>query len=141
MVAKEQAATVRFQAAEPNRRGHYPGVFGLVNGLSKAGLLTTVEEEFRVTSNAWFHANLIDPSEVDPEVYDRTLHPQAAAWFKTSSIHLIDKVSGYLGVLRSHGLAYQVVHSNAPGEVIYEDDHQVIAKPTARNSPPTPTSH
>lgn len=128
-MAQEQAAFVRFQATEPNHRGHFPGVFGLVNGLSKTGRLTSAEEEFRADSNAWFHANLTDPSEVDPEIYDRTLHPHAAAWFKTSSPHLIDRVSGYLDVLRSHGVACQAIYDDSPGEVIYEDDHQVIAKP------------
>jgi hypothetical protein len=140
-VPQKPAAFVRFQATEPNRRGHFPGVFGLVNGLSKAGILTPAEEEFRARSNAWFHANLPDPSEVDPSIYDRALHPRAAAWFKTSSDQLIEGVSGYLEVLRSHDVTHQVVYSDAPGEVIYEDEHQVIAKPIVIVTPRSAQPH
>jgi hypothetical protein len=50
-------------------------VFGLINGLAKHGRLSPEEERFKEENHAWFHANLVDPSDVDPHVYDRYLEP------------------------------------------------------------------
>lgn len=123
------ALYVRFQSPGANRRGHHPGVFALVNGLQWDGVLTPKEEDFRRASNDWYNANCTDPSTIDPQVYDRELHPLAAAWLKTSATHLVDRVAGYLNVLAAHGVECAAVYSDAPGIVIYEDDEQVIVKP------------
>lgn len=120
---------VRFQSPEPNWRGHHHGVFALIKGLELDGVLTPEEEDFRRTSNDWYNANFTDPSTIDPQVYDRELHPLAAAWFKTSATHLVERVSGYLEVLYAHGVECVAVYSDAPGIVIYEDNEQIIVKP------------
>jgi hypothetical protein len=105
-------------------------VFALIKGLQQDGVLTADEEDFRRTNNDWYNASFTDPSTVDPQVYDRELHPLAAAWFKTSATHLVERVSGYLDVLAAHGVECVAVHSDSPpGIVIYEDDEQVIVKP------------
>lgn len=120
---------VRFQAAVPNRHGWFPGVFALVNGLAWAGHLTVVEEEFRRRENAWYQANLADPGVADPSVYDRRVHPGAAAWFKTSATEMISRVGGYTAILDAHRVGWTRLQCGSPGEVLYEDAHQVIAKP------------
>ncbi|MFI6813567.1 hypothetical protein ACIBG7_14200 [Nonomuraea sp. NPDC050328] len=117
---------VRFQSPEPNRRGVHPGVFGLVNRLGKEGRLSPREERFWREGNAWYEANVTDPSAVDPTVYDRELNPGAAAWFKASASHLIDRVAGYLEILDAHGERCVRVESPDPGRVVYEDDDQVV---------------
>ncbi|MFF0769406.1 hypothetical protein ACFYUK_10965 [Nonomuraea wenchangensis] len=94
----------------PNRRGTYPGVFGLVNALAKQGRLSDAEEAFRLENNAWYEANFTDPATVDPTVYDRAVNPEAAAWFKASAGHLIRRVPGYLAILAAHGV--ECVRSN-----------------------------
>ncbi|WP_208115298.1 hypothetical protein [Nocardia ignorata] len=120
---------VRFQAVVQSRSGWFPGVFALVNGLSRAGRLTTAEEHFRQRENAWYHCNLVDPSVADPSVYDRQLHPGAAAWFKPSATEMISRVDGYTRILDAHGIGWARVHSGNPGRILYEDVHQIIAKP------------
>jgi hypothetical protein len=70
---------VRFQSPTPNRHGWCPGVFGLVNGLAFDGLLTAEEERFRRTNNDWYNANVVNPTDVDPTVYDRVLNPCSMA--------------------------------------------------------------
>ncbi|MFI7102837.1 hypothetical protein ACIBK8_26170 [Streptomyces sp. NPDC050161] len=123
---------IRFQAATRHRKGHFPGVFALVNTLAKEGRLTPAQERFRRTHNDWYDANYPDPSTVDPDVYDRTLHPGAAAWFKSTSTHLITRVDGYLAILRTHHIPCYRLHSRAPGQIIYEDQDQVVAIPPPR---------
>ncbi len=120
---------VRFQAATPNRHGRYPGIFALVNGLSRSGLLSPSQEQFRIRENAWYEATLIDPSTVDPTVYDRNRHPGATAWFKLSATDMIARTSGYSAILDMHGISWARVESDDPGEIVYDDPHQVITRP------------
>lgn len=68
---------VRFQSTTRNKRGGYTGVFGLVNGLAKAGRLSEEQEAFRRASNDWCDANFLNPAKVDPAVYEQL---GAAAW-------------------------------------------------------------
>lgn len=128
----EHAGFLRYQAATPNRHGRYPGVFALVNGLSRENRLTPDEEEFRHRENAWYNANLADPGQIDPSIYDRTRHPGAAAWFKSSATHLIAPVAGYLAILDAHQVGWVCLRSDAPGAIIYDDPHQIVAIPASR---------
>ncbi|WP_214318226.1 hypothetical protein [Nonomuraea sediminis] len=120
---------VRFQSSLPNKRGIYPGVFSLVNRLAFDLKLSAGEERFRVESNAWYDANFLDPAMVDPAVYNRDVNPGAAAWFKSSARHLIDRVAGYLAILDAHDIACVRLESPDPGRVIYEDPDQIVVVP------------
>lgn len=120
---------IRFQSPTPNARGVHPGVFGLVNVLAKHGRLSPEEERFRVERHAWFHANLIDPTDVDPQVYDRALNPGVTAWFKQSGGHLVERLSGYLEILATHRVECVRVEMADPGRVIYDDPHQIVVVP------------
>ncbi|WP_338693199.1 hypothetical protein V2W30_02325 [Streptomyces sp. Q6] len=120
---------VRFQSVVPNEQGHFKGVFGLVNNLGRSGRLTAEQERFRRENNAWFDAAYTDPSTVDASVYDPRINPGAAAWFKPTAVHLIDRVAGYLEILAAHGVACHRVTSADPGQVVYEDDVQIVVVP------------
>ncbi|MFF3772073.1 hypothetical protein [Streptomyces sp. NPDC002232] len=125
------APYVRFQAPHRNSRGHFTGVFGLVNNLARDGRLSDEQESFRRSNNSWYDAAYTDPSTVDPQVYDGKVNPGAAAWFKSSATHLIARVSGYLEILSAHGVDCQTVRSADPGRIVYEDDVQIVVVPYA----------
>ncbi|MFD6400513.1 hypothetical protein [Nocardia sp. NPDC060249] len=127
---------VRFQAAHPDRHGRRPGVFGLVNGLWAAGLLSAEEVRFRRGGNDWFSENLTNPGDVDPAVYDRARHPGAASWFKASAVAMIERVEGYLAILDAHGVEWERLDSAAPGSIIYDDAEQVVVVPFGGNHLP-----
>ncbi|MEV4838489.1 hypothetical protein AB0K05_28565 [Nonomuraea sp. NPDC049486] len=120
---------VRFQSSVANGRGTYPGVFGLVNGLAAQGRLSDAEERFRRENNAWYEANFTNPVTVDPTVYDRSINPRAAAWFKLSAGHLMQRMSGYLSILAAHDVECMRLESTDPGRIIYEDNEQVVVVP------------
>ncbi|ANJ08209.1 hypothetical protein [Streptomyces parvulus] len=123
------AQYVRFQSPHRNSRGHFTGLFGLVNNLARAGRLSDEQEAFRRSNNTWYDAAYTDPSTVDPTVYDDEINPGAAAWFKPSAAHLLARVPGYLEILRAHGVACRSLRSADPGRVIYEDDVQIVVVP------------
>ncbi|MER5890284.1 hypothetical protein ABT160_41195 [Streptomyces sp. NPDC001941] len=120
---------VRFQSTERAPRGHFPGVFALANGLAREGRLSPEEYRFWRAANDWYDASYPDPSRTDPTVYDHALNPGATAWFKSTAVHLLDRVPGYLDLLAAHGVACERVESAAPGRVVYEDDVQVVVVP------------
>ncbi|MEV0527137.1 hypothetical protein AB0I66_27275 [Streptomyces sp. NPDC050439] len=123
------AVYVRYESPARHQRGHFTGVFGLVNNLAKAGKLTAEQELFRRTNNDWYDGAYPDPSTVDPTVYDHEVNPGAVAWFKVSATHLIERVPGYLEILDAHGVECRVVRSSDPGRVVYEDEFQVVVVP------------
>ncbi|RST22366.1 hypothetical protein EF908_16910 [Streptomyces sp. WAC04770] len=120
---------VRFQSPHRNRRGYFTGVFGLINTLAREGKLTAEQEAFRRSNNSWYNAAYTDPSTVDPTVYDHEINPGAAAWFKPTATHLLERVPGYLQILTAHGVECRLLRSADPGRVIYEDDVQVVVVP------------
>ena len=120
---------IRYQATEPNARGHFTGIFGLANGLRRRGELTDAQEAFMSTNNAWYDAAYTDPSTVDATVYDRELNPGARAWFKAEATHLMERLPGYLAILDAHGVKWCRVESDDPGRVVYEDADQVVVVP------------
>ncbi|MGY0017817.1 hypothetical protein [Streptomyces sp. cg35] len=120
---------IRFQSPHRNGRGQFTGLFGLVNNLAREGRLTAEQESFRRAGNDWYDAAYTDPSTVDPTVYDQEVNPGAAAWFKPSATHLLDRVPGYLEILAAHGVDCDLVRSADPGRVVYEDEVQIVVVP------------
>lgn len=120
---------IRFQATTPNTRGHHPGVFALANGLAADGLLSADDERWRQKANADMTARYVDPSTVDPGVYDRQRHPGAAAWFRADATELIERVGAYCDLLDRYGVAWERVERTDPGRVVYSDAVQVVAVP------------
>ncbi|MFD8512972.1 hypothetical protein ACFV27_18105 [Streptomyces antimycoticus] len=125
----DEAPYVRFQSTVRNERGYFTGVFGLINGLARDGKLTDEQERFRRANNDWYNVAYPDPSSVDPTVYDRELHPGAAAWFKSTSQDLIKRVDGYLEILAAHGIGCRMMRSSDPGRIVYEDEYQIVVVP------------
>ncbi|WGW13594.1 hypothetical protein LWF01_07510 [Saxibacter everestensis] len=120
---------VRYQSPTPNSRGVHTGIFGLVNGLSRQGLLTASEERWRRVNNDWYDVAYVDPSTIDPGVYDAERNPGAAAWFKPEATHLLNRIEGYLDLLQVHGVPCVKVLSDNPGRVIYQDRDQIVVVP------------
>ncbi|MFJ9613794.1 hypothetical protein [Streptomyces noursei] len=120
---------VRFQGTTRSPRGHFPGVFALANGLAREGKLNDAQYQFLRAGNDWYDANFTNPSDVDPTVYDPDVHPGAVAWFKTTAVHLVDRVTGYLELLTAHGVECERVESSNPGKIVYEDAEQVVVVP------------
>jgi len=120
---------IRWRGSRPGKRQVRPGVFALVNGLHRAGLLTAGEEAFRAHHNAWFDRHLVLPTDVDPTVYDHHVNPGAVAWFRASAVPCLVRVPGYLAILDAHGVPWERVEAHSAGRVVYEDELQVVAVP------------
>jgi len=120
---------VRFQSSVPNRRGTYPGVFALANGLASDGLLTEPDRVWWRAANDRADALYAQPSTVDPRCYDTESSPGARAWFKESATELIAMTQEYLALLDRYGIGWVELRTSSPGRISYEDDVQVVAVP------------
>lgn len=122
-------AFIRFQSAVPNRRGRYPGVFALANGLRADGRLSDPDAALVGEWNERAEAAYADPSTVDPECYDPLRNPGARAWFKDDRHDLISLAQRYLDLLDRYRIAWNELRTARPGRVVYEDAAQVVAVP------------
>lgn len=120
---------VRFQSPTRSARGHFPGVFALANGLAREGRLSAPEHAVWRASNDWYDTHVTNPTTVDPSVYDATLNPGAAAWFRSTATGLLTRVLPYLDILSAHGVPCVRLESPAPGRIVYADADQVVAVP------------
>ena len=120
---------VRYQSSTPTERGSFTGVFGLINGLAHHGRLSPEDRRWWRTNNDWYDAAYPDPAQVDPSLFDKTLHPLLSCWFKADAAHLVNRVDGYLELLDRYGIGWQRCESDDPGRVLYEDEYQVVVEP------------
>lgn len=122
---------VRHQSIVPNRSGRFPGVFALVNGLSKAALLTPEDAGWVRSSNQRANAAYADPTSSVADCYDPIVNPGARSWFRSSARDLLGLTRGYLDLLDRYEVRWVELRTSTPGRITYEDDVQVVAIPYA----------
>src|SRR4051794_36213236 len=66
---------VRYELAEPGRRGTHPGVFAVTNGLARAGRLSEPDWSWWRTNNDWYERELPNPATADPSLFGRAVNP------------------------------------------------------------------
>jgi hypothetical protein len=118
------AEYVRYRASTPNARGAKPGIFAVMNGLAASGALSADEQIVWRSTNDWFNAVYPTPPA---EIYVREFHPEAASWFRTSALHLIERTETYREIVTRHRVAVEIVETDNPGIVIYSDEFQIVA--------------
>jgi hypothetical protein len=120
---------IRYQSSAPNHRGIYPGIFGLANTLAHDGKLSDTDWATWRSDNDWYNAAYPDPCKTNPAVYDSQVNPHAAAWFKDTATHLLERIEPYLELLKRHDVQVMKLISADPGQIIYEDTVQIVVVP------------
>lgn len=76
----------------------------------------------------WFRRNLKKPRS-----FTRSSKPHAKkvalSWFKDSAHEHIARMHALVQVLQAHGVDVEILRTERPGYVVYEDQHQVTAEP------------
>ena len=134
---------LRVQSAVPNRRGTFPGIFALANGLRDAGLLTPRDEQSVQAWNAHGERAYTDPSTVVRDCYDPTVNPGARSWFRHDATALLEMTRLYTDLLDRYEVPWVQLRTSRPGRIVYEDAVQVVAVPFTHAQhwplPPPPT--
>ncbi|MEV8133493.1 hypothetical protein AB0O54_20395 [Pseudarthrobacter oxydans] len=120
---------IRYQSAVPNRRGRFPGVFAMANGLRNEGLLSEADKQWLQVANENANVAYTDPTTVVAGCYNSELNPGARSWFKAESTQLLDMAAAYLDLLDRHNIPWIALRTRNPGRLVYEDEVQVVAVP------------
>jgi hypothetical protein len=120
---------VRFVVAERDSVSHErKGVFRAVWDLKYAGQLSAYEEAWAERVMAWFARNMYRPSRLAwstrPNAPER-----AVSWFRDTARAHIEQVRSLVSLLEHKDIAVEMLTTDRPGYVVYEDDHQVVAMP------------
>ncbi len=114
---------VRIQGRETAYRTGMPvGIFAAVHRLKQAGLLTDEEKAiYSEIDGVWFQENL-----PNPPFYTDDKPGKPITWFKTATAgFMVEKLQPLVDMLEKYAKPYDVVYTNFPGRIVYEDDWQV----------------
>lgn len=127
---------VRIQGRETAYRTGMPvGIFAAVHRLQEAGLLTDEEKAvYYEIDQIWFQENL-----PNPPFYDDDKPGKPITWFKTATTgFMVKKLQPLMDMLEKYSKPYDIVYTNFPGRIVYEDEWQVAVysdNPPGRISP------
>lgn len=114
---------VRIQGRETAYRTGMPvGIFAAVWRLEQAGLLTGEEQAvYHEVDKVWFQENL-----PNPPFYGDDKPGKPITWFKTATAgFMLDKLQPLIDMLEKYAKPYDIVYTNFPGRIVYEDEWQV----------------
>ena len=109
----------RHPGSEPQR-----SVLAELHRLEEEGeLLSHEADRFRESEN-WLARHL--PRADAPE--------EAVRWLRVTASEPVSCMRALAAILETRGIPVQEMLTNNPGEIVYEDDHQVAAVPFSRDS-------
>jgi len=108
--------------------GRRQGLFQAVSDLEHDNVLLEHEQEQYDEIYEWLRKHLKKPRS-----FTRSSKPHAKnvalSWFKDSAVEHIAKMHALAQLLQAHGIAVDVLQTERPGYVVYEDSFQVAAEP------------
>ena len=108
--------------------GKRQGIFQALAEARDDGLLYQYEIDQAKEIHQWFNENLDKPSS-----FTRSSKPHALkvaiSWYKDSAVEHIKHMREIALILESHGIHVDVIQTERPGYIVYEDEFQVTAEP------------
>lgn len=121
---------VRFITSNVDRdSSQHAGVFHAAYRLSDEGRLPNYEHTTLRELLDWFKANLIIPDKftsAKPPYYRK--QNKAISWFKESATEHIAKIRQIVTILEDHDIRTEMIRTDRPGYIVYEDAHQIVAE-------------
>jgi hypothetical protein len=97
------------------------GIFHAIRYLRDDGELTADELREMNRVMDWFADNLNTPESIS--------RVKAISWFKDSAREHISNIRQIVSVLKVHDIDVEMVRTDKPGYLVYEDNYQVFAEP------------
>jgi hypothetical protein len=120
---------IRFVIQKKDKNsGRRQGLFQAMAALRDEGTLLPHDLSAYEEIYEWFKKNLKKPRS-----FTRSLKPHAKkvslSWFKDTATEHIAKMYALVQILESHGVTVDVIRTQRPGYVVYDDPYQVAAEP------------
>jgi hypothetical protein len=117
---------IRFTVTRQDERsGSEEGLFTVAYRESDNRTLASYEKEWLDDLLAWFKKNVKIPGTVLRKEANR----RAVCWFRESSKDVVSKAFELAAFLGERGYHIESHRTKVPGILVYEDGHQVAAKP------------
>ena len=76
----------------------------------------------------WFKRYLPEPEQRCFNYWDvRGLHRDPVSWFKPSATQMIERAQNLSRLVEEAGVPIQEIASDQPGEIVFEDEFQIVA--------------
>jgi hypothetical protein len=120
---------VRFVVAQEHPHTNEPmGIFEAVRLLPRVGRIADWDERRLGELREWFLAHLPLPERVARSQRPNATH-RALSWFKASATECIANARELAAILEANDIRTEMLTSERPGYVVYEDEFQVLAEP------------
>jgi len=122
---------IRFVISEKDSDSHKrKGLFMALDDLLHGSELFDYEEKQAKALFQWFSNNLKKP---DSFTTSKSHHPKnkAISWFKPTATEHIRKMREIIAILEAHDINVDIIKTDNPGYVVYEDEFQITAEPFA----------
>jgi len=117
---------IRFTIGRADERsGSEEGLFTVAYRELNSAVLANYEREWLEELLTWFKKELKIPGPILRKDANR----RAICWFRESSKEVMSKAFELVVFLRERGYYVESHRTEIPGMVVYEDGHQVAAKP------------
>ena len=122
-MSKLQFKYVRIQGKELSRNTMYAkGVFSMCWQMIRNDVMDQEDVELYKEIDDWFAEHLPWPPQC------RRQEP-VVCWFKTENAdEMMKMIRPALWLLERYNHPYYLVYTNFPGEIVYEDQYQIVAK-------------
>jgi DUF2075 family protein len=116
---------------DPNS-GRPLGLFQLLGIMEDAGVMQDYEISWMNDVLQWFNKNLKEPS-----TFSRSKKTHAKqvglCWYKSTANEHINKMYELVELLRHHNIEVNILKTNKPGYIVFEDEYQTVAEPFVEN--------
>lgn len=98
------------------------GVFGLCMELIRSKKMEQEDADLYMEIDSWFAENLPWPEPCKKQ-------ERVVCYFKTENAkEMLKWIKPALWLLSRYNIPYYLVYTNTPGEIVYEDQYQIVAK-------------
>lgn len=123
---------LRFQTKSPDPRSGRPtDILVAAHELRDCGKLASDQEQWLRDSLSYFEMHLKVPTAPkDPK------HRRGVSWFRSHS-SMVNRIRELMGFMEANGVSIDIIETDNPGILYYQDAHQVAAwHPPAGARPP-----
>ena len=114
---------VRIQGLELAENTMYPkGIFSMLQNLVKDGVMEEEDKDLFLEIDSWFAEILPFPPQCKRQ-------EKVVCFFKTeNSDEMMKMIRPALWLLERYNHPYYLVYTNTPGNIVYEDQYQVVVE-------------
>ncbi len=123
---------LRFVVRQKDRdSGVRQGLFQTAIALKRNGTLSMSEASRLHDLGRWFDEHLPRPKRFTRTKNASHKRTRGIAWFKDVAHEHLRRAREMISILETQGVVVEVIETQRPGYVVYEDEFQIVAEPFA----------